>query len=70
MDETQVAALKLLSESSKDTRQLTDALKKSREHTARTMKELFEMGLVARNNSTKPFVYHLTELGRSRLQGS
>lgn len=70
LDETQVAALRLLSESSKDTRQLTDALKKSREHTARTMKELFEMGLVARNNSTKPFVYQLTELGRSRLQGS
>jgi DNA-binding MarR family transcriptional regulator len=67
LDETQMAALKLLGESPKDTRQVTDALKKSREHTARMMKELFEMGLVTRNNSTKPFVYQLTEEGRRRL---
>jgi len=43
---------------------LTDVLKKSREHTARTMKGLFERGLVARNDSTKPFVYQLTEEGK------
>jgi Winged helix DNA-binding domain len=67
LDETQMAALRLLGESPKDTRQVTDALKKSREHTARMMKELFEMGLVTRNNSTKPFVYQLTEEGRRRL---
>ncbi|MDE1852552.1 MAG: winged helix DNA-binding protein [Thaumarchaeota archaeon] len=67
MDETQLAALKLLGESPKDTRQLTDTLKKSREHTARMMKELFEMGLVRRNDSAKPFVYQLTDEGRRRL---
>lgn len=67
LDETQLAALNLLSESSKNTRQLTDALERSREHTARVMKELFEMGLVKRNDSTKPFVYQLTDEGRRRL---
>lgn len=67
LDETQLAALKLLSEAPKDTRQLTDVLKKSREHTARSMKELFEMGLVRRNDSSKPFVYELTDDGRRRL---
>jgi predicted transcriptional regulator len=63
-DETQLAAMKLLVENSMNTRQLTDSLKKSREHVARVMKELFEMGLVSRNDATKPFVYQLTDEGR------
>jgi CRP-like cAMP-binding protein len=67
LDETQVAAIRLLSESPKNTRQLTDSLGKSREHTARLMKELFELGLVRRNDSTKPFVYQLTDEGRRYL---
>jgi DNA-binding transcriptional ArsR family regulator len=67
LDETQLAALKLLSEAPKNTRQLTDTLGKSREHTARIMKVLFESGLVKRNDSSKPFVYELTDNGRRRL---
>jgi DNA-binding transcriptional ArsR family regulator len=67
LDETQVAALKLLSDAPKNTRQLTDALGKSREHTARIMKALFELALVRRNDSSKPFVYQLTEEGSRRL---
>jgi hypothetical protein len=67
LDETQLSALKLVSEGPKNTRQLTDALQRSREHTARIMKELFEMGLVGRNNSSKPFVYELSDEGRRRL---
>lgn len=70
LDETQLAALGLLNEAPKNTRQLTDTMKKSREHTARVMKELFEMGLVRRNDSTKPFVYQLTDAGRSFLSSS
>ncbi len=69
LDETQLAAIRLLGESPKNTRQLTDTLKKSREHTARVMKELFEWGLVRRNDSTKPFVYQLTDEGRRYLSG-
>ncbi len=67
LDETQLAAIKLLSESPKNTRQLTDALKKSREHTARMMKEMFDRGMVRRNDSTKPFVYELTDEGKRHL---
>ncbi|MDG6990667.1 MAG: winged helix-turn-helix transcriptional regulator [Nitrososphaerota archaeon] len=67
IDETQLAALKLLGEAAKNTRQLTDALGKSREHTARIMKALFEAGLVVRNDSSKPFLYQLTDEGRKRL---
>ena len=68
LDETQVRALKLLGEGTKDTRQLTDTLDLSREHTARMMKELFELGLVRRNVATKPFVYQITDEGRNRLE--
>jgi len=67
LDETQLAVLRLLGEGQKNTRQLTDALVKSREHTARLMKGLFERGFVGRNSSTKPFVYQLTDAGRRRL---
>jgi len=67
LDETQLTAMRLLSESSKDTRQLTDALRLSREHTARVMKGLFEVGFVKRDDSSKPFVYQLTDEGRSVL---
>jgi len=70
LDETQLTAIKLLDEGPKNTRQLTDALKKSREHTARSMKGLFEMGLVGRNDLTKPFVYQLTDAGRHYLAGN
>jgi DNA-binding transcriptional ArsR family regulator len=67
LDETQLAALRILGGSPRDTRQLTDVLQKSREHTARLMKQLFELGLVKRDDSSKPFVYQLTDEGRRRL---
>lgn len=67
LDETQLIAIRLLSESPKNTRELTDALRKSREHTARIMKELFKMGLASRNEASKPFTYKLTEEGRRRI---
>lgn len=41
---------------------------RSREHAARLMKDLFSKGLVSRNDSTKPFVYQLTDEGRRHLQ--
>lgn len=67
LDETQLRVIALLSESPKNTRQLTDAIGLSREHTARLMKELFEAGFVSRSDATKPFVYQLTDQGRRRL---
>jgi len=67
LDETQLKAISLLAESPKNTRQLTDAIGLSREHTARLMKALFEAGVVTRNATTKPFVYQLTDLGKRYL---
>jgi len=67
LDETQLKVVSLLSESPKNTRQLTDAIGMSREHTARLMKALFVVGVVTRNDATKPFVYQLTDQGRRYL---
>jgi DNA-binding MarR family transcriptional regulator len=67
LDETQLKVIGLIAESPKNTRQLTDAIGMSREHTARLMKGLFDAGIVSRNDATKPFVYQLTDEGRRRL---
>ena len=67
LDETQLKIVGLLAEGPKNTRQLTDTIGMSREHTARLMKALFEVGVVTRNDATKPFVYQLTDQGRRDL---
>jgi hypothetical protein len=43
---------------------------KSREHSARLMKGLFQKGYVSRSDEKKPFVYNLTDVGRSYLDES
>jgi len=40
---------------------------RSREHTSRLLKRLFEEGLVERNSKNKPFTYKITDQGRSKL---
>ena len=40
---------------------------RSREHTSRLMKRLFQEGYVERNNKTKPFTYRITEKGKAKL---
>jgi DNA-binding HxlR family transcriptional regulator len=39
----------------------------TREHAARVLKDLFDRGLVVRNDKHKPFVYELTEMGRQSI---
>jgi len=63
LDDTEKAAVRLLSRRTMSTIEIKDALDRSREHTARLMKSLFERGLVRRDDSKKPFVYELTEEG-------
>ena len=40
---------------------------RSREHTSRLMKRLFEEGLVERNTKLKPFTYRITEKGKGKI---
>lgn len=50
-------------------RDIQVTLGKSREHTSRLMKKLYEDGLVERKNNTRPFRYSLTAKGAARLAG-
>jgi hypothetical protein len=73
LDKTEKLALSLLGGGPLATPEILKGLidgggPRSREHAARLMKELFEKGLVSRNNSSKPFVYQLTEEGKHRLE--
>ena len=58
--------LRLLNEKPMTSREVQQAIGRSREHTSRLMKRLHEYGFVTRDTSTKPFKYALAE-GR-RLQ--
>lgn len=60
--------LKLLMEGPKTSRQIEGLIGRSREHTARLMKKLFEMGYVTRDMASKPYIYTITDAGRTALQ--
>jgi len=70
LEQTERLALQLLSEKARTSVEIKSLINKSREHTARLMKELFERRLVSRDDSKKPFVYQLTEEGRRYLSTS
>lgn len=61
--------LKLLVEGPKTSRQIEALIGRSREHTARMMKQLFETGYVARDSTSKPYAYSITDGGRAAVQG-
>ncbi len=70
LEPTERVVLQLLLERPRTSVELKSLVNKSREHTARLMKDLFERHLVSRDDSKKPFVYQLTEEGRSYLSTS
>ena len=67
LDKTEIAVVNLLSVKSRSSVEIKDLISKSREHTARLMKKLFDLGLVTRDSSKKPFVYQLSEDGRRHV---
>ncbi|MBS1267904.1 MAG: hypothetical protein MAG458_00618 [Nitrosopumilus sp.] len=60
--------LHLITRKAMTSRDIQITLKKSREHTSRLMKKLFEEGLVQRNTETKPYTYSITEKGISKVE--
>jgi CRP-like cAMP-binding protein len=60
--------LKLLNEKSMTSREVQQAIGRSREHTSRLMKRLYEYRLISRNTKSKPYKYAITESGRLRLK--
>jgi len=63
--ETGGKVLRLLAEGPRTSAQIKEEVGRSREHTARLMKTLFDRGLVTRNDRNKPYVYEITDSGRS-----
>jgi hypothetical protein len=64
LDTTERTVLQLLLDRPRTSVEIKSLVNKSREHTARLMKSLFERFLVERDDSKKPYVYRITEKGR------
>lgn len=59
---------KLLAERPRSSREVQLAIGRTREHTARLMKKLHDLGLVNRDINIKPFRYNITDAGREMLK--
>jgi predicted transcriptional regulator len=59
--------LQLITNKTMTSRDIQITTKRSREHTSRLMKKLFESGLVQRNTETKPYSYSITEKGKEKI---
>ena len=60
--------LHLITNKAMTSRDIQITTKRSREHTSRLMKKLFEGGLVQRNTETKPYKYSITEKGKLKVE--
>ena len=63
--ETETKVLRLLAQGPRTSAQIKEEVGRSREHVARLMKALFDRGLVIRNDRNKPYVYEITDGGKS-----
>ena len=61
--------LKLITSKSMTSRDIQITLGRSREHTSRLMKKLFEDGYVKRITTSKPYTYSVTNKGKEKLSG-
>jgi DNA-binding transcriptional ArsR family regulator len=66
--DTVSSILKLLSQSPMTAREIQIKTKKTREHTSRLMKRLYNESLVTRDIDSKPFLYKITDEGRRLLE--
>jgi len=60
--------LHLITNKAMTSRDIQITLKKSREHTSRLMKKMFEDGYVQRNTESKPYTYSITEKGMAKVE--
>jgi predicted HTH transcriptional regulator len=59
--------LQLITTKAMTSRDIQITLKRSREHTSRLMKKLFEDGYVKRNIDSKPYTYSISEKGKEKI---
>jgi len=60
--------LRLITDKPMTSRDIQITLGRSREHTSRLMKKLFEDGYVTRSTNSKPYTYSITEKGRVKCR--
>jgi predicted transcriptional regulator len=60
--------LHLITDRAMTSRDIQITLKRSREHTSRLMKKLFEDGYVQRDTNTKPYTYLITKKGKEKME--
>ena len=60
--------LRLITDKSMTSRDIQITLGRSREHTSRLMKKLFDDGYVKRSSDSKPYFYSITEKGQEKLR--
>lgn len=60
--------LKLVSDNPMMSRDIQKAIGRSREHTSRLMKKLYDEGLVKRGEGVKPYRYSISDAGRRKLE--
>ena len=61
--------LKMLREKPRTSREIQHSVGRTREHTSRLMKKLYDSKLVLRDSNSKPFKYSITDAGRIQLMG-
>ena len=59
--------LHLITKKPMTSRDIQITLKKSREHTSRLLKKLFDDGYVDRNTDSKPYRYFISEKGKEKI---
>jgi predicted transcriptional regulator len=59
--------LGLITDKSMTSRDIQNASQRSREHTSRLMKKLYQEGYVERDMRTKPFTYSITDKGKAKI---
>lgn len=59
--------LHLITNKAMTSRDIQITLKRSREHTSRLMKKLFDDGFVERNTESKPYSYFISDKGKKKI---
>jgi len=59
--------LRLITNKAMTSRDIQITIKRTREHTSRLMKKLYENGYVKRNTESKPYTYSISEKGKEKI---
>lgn len=68
LNETELRILEFLKGGEMTAKMVIESLGKSREHTSRMLKGLYEKGLVVRDEGKRPYTYRLTKMGMEVLR--